>query len=135
MRPNPSEVWTFKSPTAPKGELKPKHHLCIGSDAIFLFVSTHHEWRTVRPGVMIIPNSEVPFLPQTESQQSEISCTMVIQREFPDPTVSRKNLRGSVKRRLMKDLLEYVRKSRQIAEDDRDAILDAIYDYYGTALG
>lgn len=60
---------------------------------------------------------------------------MVIQREFPDPTVSRKNLRGSVKRRLMKDLLEYVRKSRQIAEDDRDAILDAIYDYYGTALG
>jgi len=84
---------------------------------------------------MIIPNSEVPFLPPTESQRSEISCTTIIQRASPDPTVHRKNLRGSVKRRLMKDLLEFVRKSRQLTEDDRDAILDAIYDYYGTALG
>ena len=35
----------------------------------------------------------------------------------------------------MKDLLQYVRTSRQLTEDERDGILDAIYDYYGTALG
>ena len=135
MRPNPSEVWTFKSPTAPKGVLKTKHHLCIGSEATFLFLSTHHEWKANRPGVMIIPNSEVPFLPPTESERSEISCTTIIEREFPDPTVSRQNPQGTVDRRLMKDLLQYVRKSRQLTADERDAILDNLYDYYGSDLG
>ncbi len=134
MKPCPSEVWTFKSPTAPKGELKPKHHLCIGSDAVFLFVSTHRLRKQDHRGVMIIPNSEVPFLPPTETKRSEISCTTIIQRMFPDPTVSRNNLRGVVDRRLMKQLLDYVRKSRQLTEDERDAILDYIYDYYGADL-
>lgn len=135
MRPRPSEVWTFKSPTAPKGKLKRKHHLCIGSDAMFLFVSTHKRRRQGHRGVMVIPNSEVSFLPPTATGRSEISCTTIIQRRFPDPTVSRNNPRGNVNRRLMKDLLGHVRKSRQLTEDERDAILDNIYDYYGADLG
>jgi hypothetical protein len=116
------------------GELKPKHHLCIGYEGIFLFVSTHRERREDHRGVMIIPNSEVPFLPLTETRRSEISCTTIIERSFPDPTVSRNNPRGTVNRRLMKDLLQYVSRSRQLTEDERDSILDYIYDYYGTDL-
>lgn len=135
MRPNPSEVWSFKSPTLPDGEIKFKHHLCIGSDAVFLFVSTHRERTEDHRGVMIIPNSEVPFLPPTETKRSEISCTTIIQRIFPDPKVSRKNPKGTVDRRLMKNLLQYVRESRQLTEDEREAILENIYDYYGADLG
>ncbi len=135
MRPNPSEVWSFESPTLPIGEKKFKHHLCIGTDGVFLFVSTHRKRRIDHRGVMIIPNSDVPFLKPTPTQRSEISCTNVIQRNFPDPDVPRNNPRGTVLRRLMKDVLHHVRTSRQLTEDERDAILDAIYDYYGTALG
>ena len=84
---------------------------------------------------MIIPNSKVPFLKPTETRRSEISCTTIIQRKFPDPTVSRKNPMGTVDRALMRALLDYVRQSRQLTEDERDAILDNIYDYYGADLG
>lgn len=134
MNPKPSEVWTFKSPTAPRGEMKWKHHLCIGSDAVFLFVSTHRQRRQDHRGVLIIPNSEVPFLPPTETGQSEISCTTIIQRRFPDPNVPRRNPCGSVDRRLMKDLIKFVQSSRQLNADERDTILDYLYDYYGADL-
>jgi hypothetical protein len=135
MRPNPSEVWSFKSPTLPNGDKKFKHHLCIGTDGVFLFVSTHRKRREDHRGVIVIPNSDVPFLPDTETQQSEISCTTIIKRSFPDPRVPRNNPRGTVVRRLMRDVLCYVRKSRQLTADERDAILDCIYDYYGADLG
>ncbi len=135
MTPYASEVWTFESPTAPKGELKPKHHLCIGYDGVFLFISTHRKRREDHRGVIVIPNSEVPFLPPTETKRSEISCTTIIQRRFPDPKLSRNNPRGTVDRRLMENLLRHVRKSRQLTEDERDAILGYIYDYYGADLG
>ena len=135
MTPRPSQVWTFLSPTAPRGEIKPKHHLCIGGDGIFLFVSTHKLRRDDHRGVMVIPNSEVPFLPPTETSRSEISCTTIIERRFPDPTVPKRNPRGTVERRLMADLLQYVRTSRQLTEDERDAILENLYDHYGADLG
>lgn len=135
MTPCPSEVWTFLSPTAPRGELKHKHHLCIGSDGLFLFVSTHRHRRFDHRGVMVIRNSEVPFLPPTDSGRSEISCTTVIERRLPDPTVPKRNPRGMVERRLMAHLLQYVRASRQLTDDERDAILDHLYDHYGMDFG
>ena len=134
MNPRPSEVWTFKSRIAPKDEIKKKHHLCIGEDAIFLFVSTHRERKKKHRGVMVIPNSAVPFLPPTETRLSEISCTTIIQRETNDLSVPRDNPRGKVARDLMKDLLWHVKNSMQLTEDERDAILDAIYDFYGDSL-
>jgi hypothetical protein len=130
-KPKPSEVWAFSSPTAPKGEVKWKYHLCIGCDAVFLFVSTHRQRRQDHRGVLIIPNSEVPCLPPTETGKSEISCTTIIKRTFPDPDVPRKNRRCSVTQRLMKDLLKFVESSRQLTADERDSILEYLYDYYG----
>ena len=115
--------------------MKFKHHLCIGTGVEFLFLSTHHGPNKNHRGSMVIPNSEVPFLKPTETKRSEISCTTIIQRKFPDPTVPRRNPSGTVDRKLMKALLGYVRKSRQLTEDERDAILDNIYDYYGADLG
>ena len=135
MRPNPSEIWSFDSPTLPIGELKFKHHLCIGTDGVFLFVSTHHKKKKNHRGVIVIPNSEVPFLPPTKTRKSEISCTTIIERRFPDPKLAKNNPRGTVTRRLMKNVLHHVRTSRQLTEDERDAILDNIYDYYGSGLG
>ncbi len=134
MTPRPTEVWTFESPTAPRGELKPKHHLCIGNDGIFLFVSTYKIRERDYRGVMIIPNSDVPFLPPTETRRSEISCTTVIERRLSDPTWTRRNPRGAVKRLVMAELIRHVRTSRQLTEDERDAILENLYDHYGTDL-
>lgn len=123
------------SPTAPKGELKTKHHLCISEDGLFLFVSTHRTRSQGRRGVLVIPNSYVPFLPPTQTNQSEISCTVVIERRFPDPTVSKRNPRGKIERRHMANLLLHVRTSIQLTDDEKDAILETLYDYYGADLG
>lgn len=131
MQPKPSEIWTFESPTAPKGKMKSKHHLCIACEGIFLFVSTHRRRRQDHRGVMIIPNDAVPCLPPTETGKSEISCTTIIRRAFPDPNVRPKNLRCNVSELLMKDLVRFVENSRQLTADERDAIVDYIYDYYG----
>lgn len=131
MQPKPSDIWAFKSPTAPKGEMKWKYHLCIACDGVFLFVSTHRQRRQDHRGVMIIPNSEVPCLPPTETGKSEISCTTIIKREFPDPEVRPKNRRCSVSRRLMGDLLSFIENSRQLTADERDVIVEHIYGYYG----
>jgi hypothetical protein len=135
MTPCPSEVWSFSSSSAPKGELKWKHHLCIGDDGLFLFVSTYRVREEDHRGVLVIPIDDVPFLPPTETRRSEISCTTIIARAFPDRTVSWRNPRGKVRRELMAELLVYVRTSPQLTEDERDAILDNLYDYYGTDLG
>ncbi|WP_168157383.1 hypothetical protein [Erythrobacter sp. QSSC1-22B] len=83
---------------------------------------------------MVIPNSEFDFLEPTETGRSEISCTTIIERKFPDNTVPRKNPCGTVARRLMKDLAHHVRDSKQLTEDERDAILDYILDFYGVGL-
>lgn len=131
MQPKPSEIWGFKSPTAPKGEMKWKYHLCIACEGIFLFVSTHRRRQQDHRGVMIIPNDAVPCLPRTETGKSEISCTTIIRRAFPDPNVGPKNLRCNVSQQLMKDLVRFVEKSRQLTADERDAIVEYIYDYYG----
>jgi hypothetical protein len=134
MQPKPSEAWAFRSPTAPRGEMKWKYHLCIGCDAVFLFVSTHRHRRQDHRGVLIIPNSEVPCLPPTETGKSEISCTTIIKREFPDPKIPKKNRLCSVERRLMIDLIKFVQYSRQLTPDERDTILENLYDYYGADL-
>ena len=135
MTPQPSEVWTFQSPTAPRGELKFKHHLCIGIGGSFLFISTHRERKRSHRGTMIIPNSDVPFLPPTETGRSEISCTTIVSRAFPDPTVPKHNPRGIVERRLMGELVRFIRASKHITDDERYAILDDLYDYYGAEIG
>jgi hypothetical protein len=134
VTPRPSEVWTFVSPTAPNGEPKWKHHLCIASEGLFLFVSTHRERRQDHRGVLVIPNEDVPFLPPTETLKSEISCTTLIVRSFPDPTVPRRNPKGVVRKDLMSRLLAHVRASDQLTEEERDAVLESLYDYYGTDL-
>ena len=134
MSPKPREVWSFESPTLPHGDPKFKHHLCIGIGAEFLFVSTYRERQERHRGSIVISNEEVPFLPPTETRRSEISCTTIIRRTFPDSTVPRKNPRGTVDRELMKKVLRFVRTSPTLAEDERDDILDSLYDYYGSDL-
>lgn len=136
MKPIPSEVWGFVSPTRPRDESKFKYHLCIATEGLFLFVSTHKIWDGEHPDreFMIIDNEEVPFLKRTETGKSEISCTTVIVRRFPDSSVPKRNPRGAVKRKIMKKLFDHVRRSRYLTEDERDAILENLYDYYGSDL-
>lgn len=131
MKPKPSEIWGFRSPTLPKGEMKKKYHLCISSDPLFLFVSTHRQRKQDHRGILIIPNSDVPCLPLTDTGKSEISCTTIIKRSFPDRNVPSKNPLCKVERRLMKDLMKFVQGSRQLTPDERDDILEYLYDYYG----
>lgn len=98
---------------------------------MILFVSTY---RRDHLGSMRIPNSAVPFLPPTEFGDSQISCTTVIRRCFPDPIVPRKNPRGKINKQTVLDLVHFVETSKSLTLDERDAILDCLYDHYGTDL-
>ncbi|UZK68851.1 hypothetical protein OKW76_12505 [Sphingomonas sp. S1-29] len=131
MTPQPSDVWGFRSPTLPNQELKFKYHLCVSDEGLFLFVSTYK--RKYR-GSIAIPNSDFPFLTPTDSGMSQISCTTIIKRQFPDSSIPRKNPRGRVKRDVMKELLRYVKTTNTLTQKQKEIITEELYNYYGTTL-
>lgn len=78
---------------------------------------------------MAIPNSEVAFLPPTDTGMSEIFCSILIQATPRD--LAGRRPRGSVSRSVMMDLLGFVRIVDGIDEDTRDLALGALIDWYG----
>ena len=131
MIPSPTEIWAFRSPTIPRGELAFKYHLCIDGVGIFLFVSTY---RKHHDGSMPIPNSAVPFLPATESGRSQISCMTIIRRTFLDHTIPRNNPRGRMAKETVLELVRFVETSKTLTGYERETILESLYDYYGADL-
>lgn len=118
--PRPGEVYSFVSEDAGYK----KYHLCISLEGCFLYLNTPRAKSF--PGDFTISNTDVPFLPATESGDSIIACNLVIHKSDAELRKQKVKLLGSVRPDLLRKLLLFIEATPVMSEADREAALDGL---------
>lgn len=121
--PKPGEVYLLHSQDAGKK----KFHLCIHINRGFLYLNSPKV--KIHPGDLILPNSEFPFLPPTETGDSIISCNLALKFTPSEFMSWRPKLKGCVSTSVLHQILEFVEATPAMSEEDKEFVLDGLGDW------
>ncbi len=107
---------------------KEKYHLCVSQIGYYVYVSSQRT--NTYPGDLIVPCTEFPFLQKTQSGQSRISCTRILQisDQALRAKTSLRNL-GTVSKALLTQIVNFIEENPTIPEATQEKILDGIVDW------
>lgn len=106
---------------------KQKYHLCISFENHFLFLNSPK--KQVYPGDFVVPCTDIPCLPATESGNSIISCTLIMRKSEAELSTLKAQKIGSVSMELITRLGRFVRASPVLSDDEKDAFCEAAGDW------
>lgn len=119
----PGEVVLFWSNSAGKE----KYHLCISLAGRYLYLNSPK--KKAYEGDLLLPCTDFPFLPVTDTGQSVVCCTLVLAPSADEMKSRRVEVKGSVGSDVLLRIIEFVESSDAIADDERDQILDGLGDW------
>jgi hypothetical protein len=106
---------------------KHKFHLCISLNGHYLFVNTQ-DHRAFHASC-VFPCSDFPFLSPTESGLSAVSCSIIMKMTDADLRRCGAVKKGSVSPVVLKKIIEFVRTTDAIPDEDRDEFLETVGDW------
>ena len=106
---------------------KVKYHLCISLEGHFLFINSPK--LITYPGDYLVPCNELPFLAPTPSGQSIISCTLVMKKSDSELRRCGAKKIGSVSLGVIRGLVQFVKLSPVLTEEEKDAFYEAAGDW------
>lgn len=119
----PGDVVRFTSVEAGKT----KYHICVHLDGWFLFLNSPKQ-RAYR-GDLVVPCSEIPFIPPTPSGDSIISCSLVMHKTATELRTAKAVRVGSISVALLRKILIFVENSPALSEEEKEKVLEGLGDW------
>lgn len=106
---------------------KPKYHLCISLSRGFLFLNSPKPKQ--RPGDLVVPCSDFPFLQPTATGDSVICCTTIVHLSNGELNDKRTKIMGQASKDLLLKVFEFVEGAEFLSEADQEDILGGLEDW------
>jgi hypothetical protein len=120
---SPGDVVRFFSDTAGKR----KFHLCISVIGDYLFINSPK--RRTYPSDFVIPCTDIPCIPPTDSGYSIISCSLLISMSDWRLKKLQAQKLGTIDVRILKKLIAFVENSPVLSPGEKNSIIGGLGDW------
>jgi len=106
---------------------KPKYHLCISVSGGFIFLNK----KKARdyPDDLVVPCSEIPCIPATESGFSTISCSQVFNLSAAELKQRKAESKGRVSKALLANIIDFCEDSDSLEPETMEKICSGLEDW------
>ena len=119
----PGDIVGFQSAEAKKH----KFHLCISQTGDFVFLNTPKKKR--RPADLYVSCDELPGIEPTETGESIISCSLVMQKTDVQLRSAGAKKKGQCGTATLKKIIAFVENNDVLTDDEKEAVIGSLSEW------